>query len=453
MVCSPKRRHGRRIHRHGRRSHRKVRFRRHHGRAPWKLASPSKVRRLRHGGADGEFYDDASVRQRVQLKQHPGVQAALARLWDAANTDSRDHVLDRAEYGVMHRKMLLALRPMIGPREALRSAEEDWAADAEGEAVKAIDRPKFEWALFELADLWTDSVSAAEYADFCDRMLAPDHDARRGGARALARRRGDRPPALPRDQADGRRQPPGRTRALERVVARAAEGRRTPQERRCRRLGGSSAAAASPRSAALQRRRRRPAEEADRRRAAAPRLGARPPPAERGPTQHARAQAPSARARRVRERRGLSEGCERGGGARAGGAGGPGARANVRPAAALFHAAEPSRDAVGSGLSPWQPPPVASCIASVVGASVAAAAPRAEQDAAGVAAAAPAGRAVAVSLLGNFRYRYNLTRRCGGRAARGTGRPRRARSRGANGRSSPSARRRPPPPRSRRAPG
>jgi hypothetical protein len=137
----------------------------------WRLASPSKVRRLRHGGADGEFYDDASVRQRVQLKQHPRVQAALARLWDAANTDSRDHVLDRAEYGVMHRKMLLALRPMIGPREALRSAEEDWAADAEGEAVKAIDRPKFEWALFELADLWTDSVSASEYADFCDRML------------------------------------------------------------------------------------------------------------------------------------------------------------------------------------------------------------------------------------------------------------------------------------------
>ena len=137
----------------------------------WKLASPSKVRRLRHGGADGEFYDDASVRERVALKSDRRVQAALARLWDAANTDSRDQVLDRAEYGVMHRKMLLALRPMIGPREALRSAEEDWAADAEGEAVKAIDRPKFEWALFELADLWTDSVSAAEYADFCDRML------------------------------------------------------------------------------------------------------------------------------------------------------------------------------------------------------------------------------------------------------------------------------------------
>ena len=137
----------------------------------WRLASPSKVRRLRHGGADGEFYDDASVRERVALKSDRRVQAALARLWDAANTDSRDQVLDRAEYGVMHRKMLLALRPMIGPREALRSAEEDWAADAEGETVKAIDRPKFEWALFELADLWTDSVSAAEYADFCDRML------------------------------------------------------------------------------------------------------------------------------------------------------------------------------------------------------------------------------------------------------------------------------------------
>ena len=49
--------------------------------ALWKLVSPSKVTRLQHGGVEGEFYDDASVRQRLQLKQHPRVQAALARLW------------------------------------------------------------------------------------------------------------------------------------------------------------------------------------------------------------------------------------------------------------------------------------------------------------------------------------------------------------------------------------
>ena len=53
------------------------------------------------------------MRQRVQLKQHPRVQSALARLWDAANTDCRDQMLDRAEYGVMHRKILLALAPIL----------------------------------------------------------------------------------------------------------------------------------------------------------------------------------------------------------------------------------------------------------------------------------------------------------------------------------------------------
>ena len=211
------------------------------------------------------------MRQRVALKSDPRVQAALARLWDAANTDSRDHVLDRAEYGVMHRKMLLALRPMIGPREALRSAEEDWAADAEGEAVKAIDRPKFEWALFELADLWTDSVSASEYADFCDRMLrlittrdAAGRARWRGDEEIVRLRYRETKPTVDDNlQAalalwsgwwHAQRKGDGRHRS-----AGAAGG------------GGSGAAAASPRSAALQWRRRRPAEEADGRRAAASR--------------------------------------------------------------------------------------------------------------------------------------------------------------------------------------
>ena len=239
---------------------------------------------------------------------------------------------------------------------------------------------------------------------------APDHDARRGGARAylnaaqLARRRGDRPPALPRDQADGRRRPPGRTRAEGllgwRAQRKARDGRSTgspvpPAPARPRGRGVPSQCAAPTAAAAAVP--KRPS------RAAAPRRrdrGALPTSAcARASTRGTSAATPP-RALVASENVARCVGGERGGGAACRRRGrrrlrvqtfGPPPRSSTLPS---LHATQSAR-----GRSPWQPPPVAPCIASVVGASVAAAPPRAEQDAAGVAAAAPAGRAVAVRLV------------------------------------------------------
>jgi len=143
--------------------------------------SPTKMERLRNGAPKDDALAEAKLRERAALMHAPGVQSALARLWEAANTDETDQVIDRAEYGEMHRKIVLALQPQTAPRDALAAADADWAVDAvggleqahlRGNAVDSIDRPKFEMCFFELADLHTESTKAAEYVLFLDDLIA-----------------------------------------------------------------------------------------------------------------------------------------------------------------------------------------------------------------------------------------------------------------------------------------
>ena len=140
--------------------------------------SPSKMRRfsLPQLSAEGglpkwnQFYTEESVNQRVQLMQHPKVKHALDQLWMAANFNAEDEIIDKEEYLMMHRKIVLALEPGTYPLEALAVASEDWVRDSEGK--KGLDRERFLWSWFELADLWTKSMEAEEYEQFLTSMMA-----------------------------------------------------------------------------------------------------------------------------------------------------------------------------------------------------------------------------------------------------------------------------------------
>ena len=136
--------------------------------------SPSKLRRLSAGvstsAKPNPYYTEDSLRRRYALMQHPRIVEALDRLWAAANTDDADQVLDRAEYQVMHRKLVLALDPSTPPSEAVETAEEDWGRDSEGE--EGLDKERFCWCWFELADVWTETMEAAEYETFLTRTMS-----------------------------------------------------------------------------------------------------------------------------------------------------------------------------------------------------------------------------------------------------------------------------------------
>ena len=46
---------------------------------------------------------------------------------------------------------------------------EEWKEDSEGK--KGLDRERFDWCWFELADMWTSSMEAEEYAEFLHTVL------------------------------------------------------------------------------------------------------------------------------------------------------------------------------------------------------------------------------------------------------------------------------------------
>ena len=110
-----------------------------------------------------KFYSDVGLRKRVQLMSHPDVVHALNTIWTAADTDG-SHSIEKNEYLVMHRKLVLALDPSTKPKDAFAAAEEDWVKDSEGK--RSLDKDRFFWCWFELADLWTDSMAPEAYVSF-----------------------------------------------------------------------------------------------------------------------------------------------------------------------------------------------------------------------------------------------------------------------------------------------
>ena len=126
--------------------------------------------------AYNRYYTEEALRRRLRLRADPAVVAALDAIWAAATgAASRGRGgrtrerLTRKQYLTMHRKIALALDPTVAPREAAEAAEEEWALDSEGRGC--LDREKFDWCWFELADLWTETVDADEYVRFLTTML------------------------------------------------------------------------------------------------------------------------------------------------------------------------------------------------------------------------------------------------------------------------------------------
>ena len=103
--------------------------------------------------SSGRFYTDEAMQARMALMSHPDVLAQLEQLWTSANANAADAVIDKDEYMVMHRKMLLSIKPQTTPREAVKQAETDWQRDSEGNP--GLDRKRFYWTWFELADLYS----------------------------------------------------------------------------------------------------------------------------------------------------------------------------------------------------------------------------------------------------------------------------------------------------------
>ena len=69
------------------------------------------------------FYSEAALRARIRLRYDPEVIVMLDKIWEATDTDLSG-LIERSEYLVMHRKLVLALDPSVTPKDAFAAAEE-----------------------------------------------------------------------------------------------------------------------------------------------------------------------------------------------------------------------------------------------------------------------------------------------------------------------------------------
>ena len=122
-----------------------------------------------------DFEDDGIMQSRRKLRQSPVLLEVLEMWWKTAlgSTNSAStlypDVLRKKGYIQMVRKIYKAVVEDYDEDDCQQTAEEDWDADSRGKYY--LDQEAVYNSLFELADLWTNSIEAEDYADFLSGLF------------------------------------------------------------------------------------------------------------------------------------------------------------------------------------------------------------------------------------------------------------------------------------------
>jgi hypothetical protein len=123
---------------------------------------------------DESLNTKAAWAQRMKLRAHPAVLAKLQMWWECMiasvqSVDPERTTIDKASYVRVSRLLHKAIIEEWDEADATQCAEEDWKNDAGGRT--SIDQGRFLDCVFELADIWTRTIEADEYASFLQRLL------------------------------------------------------------------------------------------------------------------------------------------------------------------------------------------------------------------------------------------------------------------------------------------
>ena len=134
---------------------------------------------LRKGTGQGGFETAEMLAARRALKHNPQVLAALREWWVATDTD-KSGAIDKEEYIELLKAIYRVKVSENDEADCQKSAEADANDDFEGideirhpdgKVSRAMTEDRFREAIFELADLYTDSVDAKEYETFLLDLL------------------------------------------------------------------------------------------------------------------------------------------------------------------------------------------------------------------------------------------------------------------------------------------
>lgn len=123
-----------------------------------------------------EMYTQENLDKRYAIRHDPTVAGLLRVWWRACMGLNKQHKqpygkLFAPEYCAVFEKVYKVMMPArdYDAAEAKRAVRDDWKSDAKGK--RSMDEHAFMDALFELADVWTQTTDASEYAAFLEQLL------------------------------------------------------------------------------------------------------------------------------------------------------------------------------------------------------------------------------------------------------------------------------------------
>ena len=117
---------------------------------------------------DDAMETDAALAQRAELRTHPAVQDALRRLGNAAFARDAEGFIVQAEYERVHARIARVLAPSMLEADAAAAAAAEWQSDVQGQ--DRIDDSRLNAALFQLVDLWCQTMQVEEYLSFLEAL-------------------------------------------------------------------------------------------------------------------------------------------------------------------------------------------------------------------------------------------------------------------------------------------
>ncbi|GMF10040.1 unnamed protein product [Phytophthora lilii] len=128
--------------------------------------------RSEHDAQELLNYTPEALALRFSLRNHPDVVEAVKQLWSVELPRDELGCIDQRGYASLFRRIGRSLEP-DATKQRLRRMEktiqEDWVRDSKGEPVMSF--ANFFDSVFELADLWCETIDVDEYIAFLQRLV------------------------------------------------------------------------------------------------------------------------------------------------------------------------------------------------------------------------------------------------------------------------------------------
>ncbi|KAL3664632.1 hypothetical protein V7S43_010381 [Phytophthora oleae] len=128
--------------------------------------------RSEHDAQEILNYTPEALALRFSLRNHPDVIDAVKQLWSVELPRDEMGCIDQHGYASLFRRIGRSLEPDATKRRLRRmekTIKEDWLRDSKGEAIMGF--ANFFDSVFELADLWCETIDVEEYIAFLRRLV------------------------------------------------------------------------------------------------------------------------------------------------------------------------------------------------------------------------------------------------------------------------------------------